>query len=206
MVISSFNISYTQRNSAWKTILFFHISLFLLFFEPVFAQEPQALVALSNSEINKPTSRNNQSEALDLSGIKKRGTLRIIVPTNLSGGLFLPRADSPMDKQRGLAVSFARSMGLKPEIVPVLSFQDMLPALNEGRGDIIVANITVTEKRKKKLAFSVPVEHAHEVVLVASNKPEIKITKDLVNKSLLLNKDTSFWKTGQDYKLSLIHI
>jgi len=105
-----------------------------------------------------------------------------------------------MDKQQALAIGFARSLGLKPEIVPILSFRDMLPALKDGRGDVLVANLTVTEKRKKKLAFSVPVDHAHEVVLVAKNKVGINITKDLKGKSLLLDKATSFWKTGEDFK------
>lgn len=197
---------YICRNTFWKTLALFLVLSFLFFPRLLIAQEAQTGSTVSTSEKSNLQTQNiqksstKQSESLDLSEIKKRGTLRIIVPSNLSGGLFLVRSDSPMDKQQGLAVSFARSLGLKPEIVPVLSFRDMLPALNEGRGDIIVANITVTEERKKKIAFSVPVANAHEVVLVAKNKPEIKITKDLVNKSLLINKGTSFWKTGQDYK------
>lgn len=136
----------------------------------------------------------------DLDKILKRGVLRVIVPSNLSGGLFLPRSDSPLTEQRNLAKNFARSLGLKLEIIPILSFKDMLPALYEGRGDIVVANITVTEARKTKLAFSVPLTHAHQVVLVAKKAKEIKITKDLEGKSLLISPSTAFWQTGLDYK------
>jgi membrane-bound lytic murein transglycosylase F len=138
--------------------------------------------------------------AFDLDKIMQRGTLRIIVPSNLSGGMFLPRSDSPISEQQNLAQDFARSLGLKPEIVPILSFKGMLPALNAGRGDIVIANITVTEERKTKIAFSVPVSHAHQVVLVAKTAKEINITKDLEGKKLLINPSTAFWQTGLDYK------
>jgi len=141
-----------------------------------------------------------KSPSLDLDDIIKRGTLRIIVPSNLSGGLFLPRSDSPLDEQVSLAKKYAHALELKPEIIPVLSFKDMLPALNEGRGDIIVANITVTEQRKKKMAFSQAVDHAYQVVLVRKEDKKIHITKDLAGKKLILNKATSFWATGEDFK------
>lgn len=140
------------------------------------------------------------SPVIDLDEILKRGTLRIIVPSNLSGGLFLPRSDSPLDEQLALAKKFAHALEVKPEIIPILSFKDMLPALNDGRGDIIVANITVNEQRKKKMAFSQAVDHAHQVVLVRKNDDKTHITKDLAGKKLFLNSATSFWATGKDFK------
>ncbi len=148
---------------------------------------------------SKPKKADTSKQSFDLQDIIKRGTLRIIVPSNLSGGMFLPRSDSPLSDQQNLAKSFARSLGLKAEIIPVLSFKDMLPALYDGRGDIVVANITVTEARKKKLAFSVPVSHAHQVVLVAKNATKINITKDLEGKSLLVDPATIFWQTAEGF-------
>ncbi len=157
-----------------------------------------------SQQIDQPSSQGNLSTtnqpAFDLDKIMERGTLRIIVPSNLSGGMFLPRSDSPISEQQNLARNFAHSLGLKLDIVPILSFKDMLPALNDGRGDMIIANLTVTGERKKKLAFSVPVSHAHQVVLVAKSAKKINITKDLEGKSLIINPSTAFWKTAQDYQ------
>lgn len=192
----------SNRKSFWNIIFVFQIisSLFMprvLLAEGTASENSSPKVTGRNT---KETKNSTSKVVTDLAEILKRGTLRIIVPSNLSGGLFLPRSDSPMDKQQALAIGFARSLGVKPEIVPVLSFRDMLPALKEGRGDILVANMTITEKRKEKLAFSVPVDHAHQVVIVGKQNTGIKITKDLKGKSLLLDKGTTFWKTGEDFK------
>jgi len=172
--------------------------LILIF--PAMALSSQIVSAGPSTSTPSVSNAAEPSTPIDLEEIVKRGTLRIIVPSNLSGGLFLPRSDSPLDEQLALAKKFAHALGVQAEIIPILSFKDMLPALNEGRGDIIVANITVNEQRKKKMAFSQAVDHAHQVVLVRKTDEKTHITKDLAGKKLFLNSATSFWATGKDFK------
>ena len=194
---------FAYRKRIWNIIFFLQVITSLFIPNLLWAQEGMAEGGSSQHTTGQASdtwTAENEAPIIDLDEIIKRGTLRILVPTNLAGGLFLPRSDSPVAEQQGLAVGFAHSLGLKPEIIPVASFRDMFPALNQGYGDIIAANITVTDERKKKMAFSVPVDHAHQVVMVAKEYPEIGITKDLAGKSLLLNKATSFWKTGEDFQ------
>ena len=157
------------------------------------------------ASIDKVTKNQNtastQPSSNDLDMIKQRGVLRIIVPSNLDGGQFLPRFASPVDQQQQVAQEFAKSLGVKPEIVPVFSMKDMLSSLLDGRGDLIAANITVTEKRKKMMGFSVPIDHVQEVVLVNSENTNIKKAKDLSDKTLLVHPLTSFWESAQQLQV-----
>ena len=138
-----------------------------------------------------------EPESNDLDIIKKRGTLRIIVPVNFDGGQYLPRTGSPVTEQLQIAKNFSTSLGLTTEIVPILGMQNILNALLTGKGDLIAANITVTKKRKEKMSFSVPIEHVQEVVLVKADADLIKKPGDLAHKSLLISPLTSFWESAQ---------
>ncbi len=143
-----------------------------------------------------------QAEKLtELDRIKKRGTLRIIVPANLSLDILQHNKVSPLDDQQNLAMEFARSLDLEPIFVPIDSYSDILPALNDGRGDMIVANLSISKEGKDKLAFSVPLEEAQEVVLVRKNATEVEITKDLAGKKLAINGAPNHLRRAQNFKL-----
>lgn len=152
------------------------------------------------AKANDTKDKKNRVNANDLEQILNRGTLRVIVPARLPYGFRLPRSESPILKQLSLVTKFSESLGLHPEIIPVSSFNDILPTLISGNGDIVVANLTITEQRKQKMAFSIPITHVNQVVLVPQSDLKTSITKDLANKSLLLNNATSYWKRGLDFK------
>lgn len=156
--------------------------------------------SLSRNTVKNTASFQKKASEIDYKKIIDRGTLRIITPPESANIAYLPRSDSPMDKQIASIKNFAYSLGLKPEIIPLLSFKKMTESLIKGDGDIIVANLTVTEERKEKLAFSVPIDHTHEVVLVPKSDEQTSITKDLAGKKLLLNDLSSFWNRGLDFK------
>ncbi len=175
---------------------------FILFF---FSLSNSAMAKGEVTKLETEESSNKLRKSLsviDLEAIKKRGSLRILVPSNLDGGQFLPRFGSPVNQQQQIAQDFAKSMGLEAEVIPVFSIRDMLSSLLSGKGDLIAANITITEKRKKMMAFTVPLEHVQEVVLVNVDNTDIKSPKDLSNKRLLVHKSTSFWESAKKLKKS----
>ena len=129
----------------------------------------------------------------DFDAIKARGRLRIIVPANLGGGRYLPRNGSPVTQQQDIVEAFARYHGLTPELVIARSFADMIPALEAGKGDLIVANLTVTEQRRDKIAFSVPLAHVREKVLVRRDDDSINSVADLNGKKVMVSPDSTFW-------------
>ncbi len=132
----------------------------------------------------------------NLQAIIKRGTLRIIVPVNFDGGQFLPRFSSPVTHQQQIAQDFAKSLGLKAEIIPIPTLKEQFAALLSGKGDLIASNITITDQRKKVLGFSSPIEHVQEVVLVNVNNDHIRNKKNLEHKSILVHPSSSFWSSA----------
>lgn len=154
----------------------------------------------TNKEKDSASDAQEKIDNDDLAKIMERGTLRIIAPPRSPSGFYLPRSDSPMDKQIASAKEFAHSLNLEPKIIRIKAWSDIFPSLLDGKGDIIVANLTVTEKRKEQIAFSVPLVRIHEVVIVPKSDQNTSITKDLAGKSLLLNSNSSFWNRGLDFK------
>ncbi len=130
----------------------------------------------------------------DLAQIKRHGRLRIIAPANVGGAYYLPRDGSPVETQLEAAEAFARSQGLKPELVPVARFADMIPRLLEGHGDIIAANLTVTESRRERIGFSVPLTQVRQQVLVRQGLEDIDSIEDLRGRRVMVNASSSFWE------------
>jgi membrane-bound lytic murein transglycosylase F len=147
--------------------------------------------------VKKENASSTKIKVNDLEAIMKRGTLRIIVPVNFDGGQYLPRFDSPVAQQQQMAQKFAKSLGLKAELVPVSTMSNRFSALLSGKGDIIASNITITEKRKEIVGFSAPIEHIQEVVLVNADNDTIKKAKDLTDKNLLIHPASSFWSSAK---------
>ena len=74
-------------------------------------------------------------EAGDFEDIRRRGTLRILVP-NLERSSYLPRTGSPLDAERALIESFAFMEEVEPYWISVDSRSALIPSLlREGRPD-----------------------------------------------------------------------
>ena len=131
----------------------------------------------------------------DLDALLERGTLRVVVPGTALGEPSLPRQGSPVAQQRELAETFATSLGLRLELVPVFRLREMLPLLEQGRADIVAANLTVTDSRRERVDFSLPIDHVHEVVLVAAADDSIESVGDLAGRRIMVDQATSFWET-----------
>ena len=129
----------------------------------------------------------------DLDALAERGVLRAVVPGTALGEPSLPRQGSPVAQQRELAAAFAESLELELELVPVFRLGEMLPLLEEGRADIIAANLTSTESRRERVDFSLPIDHVHEVVLTAARNTDIHSIEDLEGRTIMVDPATSFW-------------
>jgi membrane-bound lytic murein transglycosylase F len=133
----------------------------------------------------------------DLDELRRRGVLRILVPANAGSMVYLPRAGWPVAVQHQAAEAFARANGLRPRLVPVERFGDLIPALRKGHGDVIAANLTVTAQRRERIAFSVPLTTVRQQVLVASTEAGIDGPGDLVGRRVMVMPGSSFWDAMQ---------
>jgi membrane-bound lytic murein transglycosylase F len=89
----------------------------------------------------------------DLAEIEERGTLRVLVAADELPHMFSFEESGDPGLEREMVESFARSRGLKVEVVPVQAFDDIIPALVDGRGDLITGIIN-TPARREQVAFT----------------------------------------------------
>ena len=129
----------------------------------------------------------------DFIDILKQGKLRILVPRDYTAADYLPRRRSPLAEQQRIAEEFALSHGLRPELVIVDNFSQLIPSLVEGKGDIAISNLTINPQRLEKIAFSVPLDHVNEQIVVAHDDESIHRVRDLDGKSVIVNRDSTFW-------------
>jgi membrane-bound lytic murein transglycosylase F len=132
----------------------------------------------------------------DLPGMRERGELRILVQRRSAA--WLPRDGSPQDADRSHAERLAEALGVSARFVAVENFEDLIPALLAGRGDLIVENFTVTDERRKRVRFSSPVELVREQIVTRADDAALADLPDLAGRRLAVQRSTSFFRTAQE--------
>ena len=119
-------------------------------------------------------------------------TLTVIVP---SRKIEIARSGSSR-RHRLLVRRFAEQHYLDVEWVQVESWDALVSSLVAGKGDLVAADITVTEPRKQMVAFTVPAYRTREH-LVARKGDRIESFGDLAGREITLRERSSFWHVVQ---------
>src|SRR5258707_561885 len=102
--------------------------------------------------------------ALDLDEIEKRGTLRVLA-------VVLNQPDEFVTMQPGVGFDrevldgFARLHRLGLEVIPLASWDHLVPALQQGKGDLVAGRFTVTDSRRRLIDFTAEVFPTRNVVV-----------------------------------------
>ena len=131
----------------------------------------------------------------DLASIKQHGYLRILSPSH-SHTTHLPRQGLPKNHEHELLEKFAESIGVKLGYVAIDRYQDLIPNLLKGKGDLIAANFTITSKRKELIKFSVPITITKEQIVTRHDDTELKKLKDLNGRTIAVHRSLTFWETA----------
>ena len=100
----------------------------------------------------------------DWPAIQERGTIRMAGRT-WTGFETLPSQGLSTEQYRRLAERFAKRHGLAVRWIDAPDMDALFRSVEEGRADVAVWNITVTEARKARVAFSVPLTRSREWVV-----------------------------------------
>ena len=138
-------------------------------------------------------------EKREASKTKGGESIRILVHHKRELDAF-PRKGMLSDLERDTAIAFAKESKLEPIFVTVKAYEDLIPYLLQGKGDIIVASMTVTDERKKKIEFSEPLALVKEQVITKVNDNTIKKPADLAGRKVAIRKSASYWKTVEALK------
>jgi len=80
-------------------------------------------------------------------------------------------------------------------MIPV-NRDELLPALLDGRGDLAIANLTITPQRLEQVDFSDPlVGDVREVVVTGPKSPEVNSLADLSGKTVYVRESSSYYSS-----------
>lgn len=141
----------------------------------------------------------------DFEGMLARRTIRVLVPYSRTlffndggheGGI---TAEVARDFERHLNRKYARQLGKRPLtlfLIPTTR-ERLLPALNEGLGDIAAGNLTVTPARMEKADFVLPTgrSEVRELVVTGPGAPQLASIDDLAGKTVHVRASTSYGET-----------
>ena len=141
----------------------------------------------------------------DFDEMVKRRIIRVAVPFN--------RSFYFVDKgiQRGLSYEYLvlfeeqlnqklKTGNLKVHVVPIPMPRDvLLSALNAGKVDLVIAQLTITPERQQVVDFTNPTRpNVNEVVVTAPGEPAIATVEDLSGKEVFVRKTSSYYASLQE--------
>jgi len=131
------------------------------------------------------------SFAQSLAGIKKRGKLIVGTEPTFPPFEFVNEKNQVVGFDIDIANELAKRLGVKLEIVN-LPFDSLIPALLQGKIDLIIAGMTITEERAKVVDFSKPYFEANQAIVVRKDgKFEPKKLEELVGKKVAVQLGTT---------------
>jgi len=107
-------------------------------------------------------------------------------------------ADSVREFERWINRKYRRSLGARPITVALIPTprDKLIDHLVEGRGDIAVANLTITPRRKKRVEFSVPeIRNVSEIVVTGPASPRLAVLDDLAGRDVHVRRHSSYYES-----------
>jgi membrane-bound lytic murein transglycosylase MltF len=168
------------------------------------------LVAGANAGAQAPAAKGRTALTLDsittkwtgdFDGMTERRMVRVL--TVYSKTLYFVDKGTPrgtaydQGKLLEAALNPAASGHLKINIqfVP-MSRDELIPALLDGRGDIIMADMTVTPERQKSVTFTEPwIAGVSEIVVTGPAGPAITSTDDLSGQEIFVRESSSYYQS-----------
>jgi membrane-bound lytic murein transglycosylase F len=126
----------------------------------------------------------------DLPDIRERGTLRVLVVPFTNDDEFFSLGTRPgFDHE--LVDAFCSLQKLKVEVVPVPTWDGLVPALRAGKGDLIAGSFSNTEARRRLIDFTSEVFPTRNVVVTLKPHKPIRDLDELKGEHVGIVRGTS---------------
>ena len=116
----------------------------------------------------------------------------LVVVTVNSPTTYYEGSDQDVGFEYDMAKAFATYLGVDLKVVVVKQFADVLPALQDGRGDLAAAGITITDERKKAFRFSLPYQYIHQQLVYRYPGHKPRDFSDLQGRDIAVVAGTSY--------------
>lgn len=147
------------------------------------------------NKIERKTKIEAKTYTGNIDAILAHKKLRVLTPTQKRG--FLPRAGSPLSFESDMAKRLAAELKVELELVHPPSYDQLIPWLLQGRGDVILANLTATKERAQQVRFTEPIRFVREVLISAASATPIHELKDLAGQTVHVRRSSSYWQSLQ---------
>jgi len=127
----------------------------------------------------------------DLPDVLQRGSLRVLVMIDTRRPEFFTLNEASPGFDREVLQGFAQLHHVKLEPVRVPAWDALIPALLDGQGDLVAGRFTVTESRKKLVAFTTEVFPTRNVVLTRRPHRVVRTVEELRAEKVGTIKGTS---------------
>jgi len=170
-----------------------------------------AVLAAVPARAQAPTAKGRTGLALDpittawtgdFDGMVERRLIRVL--TVYSKTLYFVDHGTPRgtayDQGKLLEEAVNRAAGtghlkINVQFVP-LSRDELIPALLSGRGDLIMANMTVTPERRRDVDFADPwIAGVDEIVVTGPEGPAIETVDDLSGREVFVRESSSYFQS-----------
>jgi len=167
--------------------------------EPLFLPAPNGEEPLLNRSMFKEPYRD------DLEGLIKRRVIRVLVTYSPSG--FFLEDGQPRGFEYELMEQYRKHLKsrVKPRSWPVvfafipMRFDDLLPALAAGWGDIAAAGLKITPERQAEVDFTDPyLDGVKEIIVTAKGVGRIDSLEDLAGRRIYVTPSSSYAKHLQE--------
>lgn len=123
--------------------------------------------------------------------IKASGTLRVGLEGTYPPFNFQDKSGQLAGFEVDFAKALAAQLGLKPEFSPA-PFAGLLGALESGRVDVVINQITITPERQAKYDFSEPYTVSGIQIIKLKDKPGLERPEDLIGKKVGVGLGTNY--------------
>jgi membrane-bound lytic murein transglycosylase F len=137
----------------------------------------------------------------DLDEIKQRKVLRVLT-RNTSSTFFIYKGEQ-LGFEYEMAQEFAKSIGVRLEMIIPPTREALFEYLEAGKGDLIAAGMTRTPEREKRFLFSAPYQFVSELLIVPAKDKTTKGLPDLKGKTISVRKSSSYYETLTNFRDSL---
>ncbi|MFL5367477.1 MAG: transglycosylase SLT domain-containing protein [Myxococcales bacterium] len=136
-----------------------------------------------------------------LEEIRKSGYIRILTRNN-DTSFFIYRGHR-MGFDYEVGKRLAQRLGIRADMVITSNWGDMVPQLLRGEGDVIAAEVTVTQGRKHEVLFATQWGRTREVVVYRSSAPRIADPSGLAGKEIHVRRSSAYFETLTQLSASL---
>jgi membrane-bound lytic murein transglycosylase F len=146
---------------------------------------------LSESQLAR---RRDELHTGDLTKIREKKVLRLLT-RNSAATYFLWRGRL-MGFEYELAHEFARSRGLRMDVIVPRRGEDLLTMLLRGEGDLVAAALTTTDERRRMgVAFSRPYNYVSQVVVAPASDSSLGGPEELAHRTIYVRHTSAYWNT-----------